>query len=438
MKNKVLILCIYLCSGSGIYAQQDKTWTLEDCINYALNQNIQVRKGDLNNRRLQLNSKQSRAQRLPSVNASVSQNFNWAKSNSTGSSGLSATNGSGYSVNSGVTIFNGARLTNQIKQSELNIEGGIYSLQTTKESISLNILNSFLQILYAEEQVRNSEKQLESTASQLNLAEERLARQVISQADYAQVRSQLASEKLTLANAQSQLAIAKVNLMQIMELPVTANFTIAHPLLSEALNEKRIPDVKSTFEAALLIKPQIKNAAINKKVAALDETIAKSGYFPSLSASAGISSNYSSEAIGAYPDQLNNGIRPTAGFSLSIPVYQKNQIKSSVALAKISYQDAELSETDTKNQLRKSIEQACQDVFSAQIEYDASLEKYKATQESAALSEEKYTQGIINSVDYLVSKTNLIVAESQFLQSKYNLIFSYKILDFYTGIPLTL
>ncbi len=130
-------------------------------------------------------------------------------------------------VNSSVNLFNANRTNNQIKQAKLNIEGGQYSLETTKESISLSILDAFLQVLYAEEQVKNSEKQIESTTSQLNLASERLNLQVISQADYAQVKSQLATEKLNLANAQSQLAISKVNLEQLMELPVSDTFNIA-------------------------------------------------------------------------------------------------------------------------------------------------------------------------------------------------------------------
>jgi outer membrane protein len=375
---------------------------------------------------------------MPSVNGSLNQNFNWSKSTQTGESGLTGTNGSNYSVNSGITIFNASRITNLIKQAELDINGGVYSLETIKESISLNILNAFLQVLYAEEQVKNSAKQIESTAGQLNLAAERLALQLISQSDYSQVKSQLATEKLTLANAESQLAIAKVNLMQLMELPVTSAFNISHPDLGASLNENRLPDVKTVFETALAIKPQVKGASVNKEIAAIDEKIAKAGYFPVVSASAGISSAYTSQTTDPYFNQLNNGIRPSAGFSISIPIYQKKQVKTNVAVAKIGYRDAELSETDTKNQLRKSIEQACQDVVSAQIEYEASVEKYVATKESSALSDEKFTQGIINSVDYMVSKTNLIVSESQLLQSKYNLIFSYKILDFYMGIPFTL
>jgi outer membrane protein len=341
-------------------------------------------------------------------------------------------------VNSGVTIYNASRISNQIKQADLEITGGQYSLETTKESISLSILNAYLQVLYAEEQVKNSQKQIESTSGQLNLAGERLALQSISVSDYAQVKSQLASEKLTLANSESQLSIARITLMQLMELPVQKNFNVSHPDLQSELNQSRLPDVKSVYEIALSIKPQIKNAAVNKEIASLDEKIARASYFPVLSASAGLSSGYTSQATDTYSNQLYNGISPGAGFSLSVPIFQKKQVKTSVAVAKLGYSDAELSEIDTKNQLRKNIEQACLDVTSAQVEYVASIEKYNATEESAALSEEKFKQGIINSVDYLVSKTNLIVAESQLLQSKYNLIFSYKILDFYMGIPLSL
>ena len=418
--------------------QQDSIWTLEKCIDYALNRNIQVRKNLLSNQQYEVYFEQAKAQRFPSANASVGQTFNWSKGTTPRESGLKGNNGTNLSVNSGVTIFNASRLTNLIKQADLSIESGKYSLETTKESISLSILDAFLQILYAEELVHNSEKQILSTASQLNLAEERLTLKAIAQSDYAQVKSQLASEKLTLANSQSQLAIAKVTLEQFMELPVTDNFKIAHPNLTESLNQNRTPDVKTVYDLALGIKPQIKNAAINKQIASYDEKVARAGLFPTLSASAGISSGYSSQVNNSYFGQINNEIYPSVGFSLSIPIYQKKQVKTSIAVAKIGYQNAELSEIDTKNTLRKNIEQACVDVTSAQIKYEASKENYSATLEAANLSDEKFKQGVINSVDYLVSKTNLIVAESELLQSKYNLIVSYKIMDYYMGIPLSL
>ena len=223
-----------------------------------------------------------------------------------------------------------------------------------------------------------------------------------------------------------------------MELPVTDDFNIAHPDFQDMVNQNRIPDVRSVYETALGIKPQIKNAEVNKEIAAIDEKIAKAGYYPVLSASAGIGTSYSSQGSDPYTDQINKGISPSVGLALSIPVFQKNQVRTSVAVAKIGYQDAELNEINTKNELRKSIEQACLDVTSAQVEYEASLENFQATLEASNLSDEKFRQGIINSVDYLVSKTNLIMAESDLLQAKFNLIYSYKVLDFYAGVPLSL
>jgi outer membrane protein len=439
MKKLILILVVILMAvDESIFAQQDSTWSLTECIDYAYTKNIQIRKGELTNQRFGEYTEQARAQRFPSLNAAVGQSYSWSKSTVTGQSEMIYTGGSNYSVSSGITIFNSSRITNLIRQAELDLKGGLYSLETTRESISLSILDAYLQVLYAEEQVRNSTRQIEATASQLSLAGERLAVKIIAQSDYAQVKSQLAGEKLTLANSESQLALAKVNLMQLMELPVSADFNIEHPFINESIDEHRTPDVKLIFETALAIKPQVRNAAVNKEIAKVEEKIAKAAFFPTLSASAGLSSGYSTSYSDPYFGQLNSAIRPTAGLSLSIPIYQNRQAKTSLAVAKIGYLDAELSETDTKNQLRKSIEQACQDVISAQTEYEANVENYSAALESASLSDEKYRQGIINSVDYLVSKTNLILAESQFLQSKYNLIFTYRIIDFYMGIPLSL
>ncbi len=439
MRSLITIFILMLFSGGlKVSAQQENIWTLDDCITYALERNITIRKNEVSNRRNELYAEQARAQRFPSLNASINQNFNWTNSNSGSATGFSGSNGSNYSLNSGVTIFNASRLSNQIRQADLDIESGKYQLETAKESISLSILDAYLQILYAEEQVNNSRKQIEATQGQLKLAVERLQLKVISEADYAQVKAQIASEKLTLANSESQLAISRVNLMQLMELPVTDSFNISHPDLSGSLNQNRLPDVSSVYETSLAIKPQIKNASVNKEIAALDEKIARAGFYPTLSASTGIGSAYSSRTDDAYFSQINDGINPSLGFSLAIPIYQKKQAKTNVAVAKLGYRDAELSEINTMNELRKNIEQACQDVISAQTEYEASLESFNSTLESSRLSDEKFIQGMINSVDYMVSKTNLIVAESRLLQSKFNLIFSYKVLDFYSGIPLTI
>jgi outer membrane protein len=444
MKTRFLITLICMILPVAIFSQtneEDNIWTFEKCIQYALKQNIQVRKSDLTNQSALVNIEYMKAQRFPSLNASVNQSFNWGNKEdiSSGETKFSGNNATNYSLNSSVPLYNGFSFNNRIKQAQIDFESSQYNSETIKESVSLNILDAFLQVLYTEEQVKNSEKQVESTVEELRLAEERLNLSIISQSDYLQVKSQLASEKLTLANAKSQFAIARVNLMQLMELPVSDDFVFAHPDITAVANQYRAPDAKMVYNTALDIKPQIKNAILNKESATYDEKIARANYFPSLSMNAGIGTGYSSLTTDkVYFSQMNDKINPSIGFNLSIPIFQRKQVKTNVSNARIGFQNAELSEIEVKNQLRKDIEQACVDVTSAQIEYEASQEQYHAMQESYTLAEEKFQQGLINSVDFLFEKTNLIVAESQLLQSKYNLIFSYKILDFYTGVPLTL
>jgi outer membrane protein len=418
----------------------NKAWSLNDCIDYALTQNVSVRQSILTNASNELNKNQAEANKLPSLSASARQNFSWSKSEDllTGDSDFSGNNNTSYGLNSSVTLYNAQRLNNLIKQAELDMQSGIYDSEAIKESISLSILNAFLQVVFLDENVKNAQNQLDATTEQLNLSEARLQSGIISRSDYLQVKSQLANEKLSLANAQSNFAISKVSLMQLMELPVDENFEVLRPNLEELTNENLTPIASDVYATALAIKPQIKSAEYQKESAALNEKIVAAGFYPTISADAGLSTGYSSYNTANYFGQLGDQFTPSVGVSVSIPIFQKKQIKTSVAQAKINYNNAELREIDTKNQLRKEVEQACVDVLSAQIEFEANKESYSSYEESYQLAQEKFNNGLINSVDFLFERNNLITAESQLLQSKFNLIFSYKILDFYQGIPITL
>ena len=422
--------------------QADSTvWTLTRCIDYANEQNIEVRSSVLSIKSNEVGFEQAKSQKLPSVSGSISQNFSWQKGeDATGAStGYSGNSNNNYQVSSSVTLSNGYKLSNKVKQAELVLESVKLNSETIKENISLQILDAFLQVLYAEEMVKNAERQIESTTEQLALANERLTLSIISKSDYLQVKSELASEKLTLANARSQFEIARISLMQLMELPVTQDFDIVRPDLEKELNQMRKPDAQSVYETALGIKPQVKSAEINTESALYDEKIAKADFYPSVSVNAGLGTGYSSVYTNSnYFDQLGNSINPSVGLSVSIPIFQKNQVKNNVKLAQIGIESAELNQLSVKNQLRKSIEQACTDVNSAQEQYEAGKEKYTATEESYLLAEEKFKNGLINSIDFLVIKNSLILAESDLLQSKFNLVFSYKILDFYAGVPISL
>ena len=444
MKNKIsIVLFLILTLGFIVFEAeaQDSVWTLQTCIDQALKQNIQIQQSELNIQISRINTDQTRSNRFPSVDASVRQDFGWSTETdqTSGTDSFTGSSNTSASLSSSVVLYNGNKLTNTIKQAQLDYEAGKLDLESLKESISLSVMDAYLQILYAQEQVSNSLNQIEVTGKELHLAAERLKASIISKADYLQIQSQLADEKLTLANAQSLLAINKVVLMQLMEQPLDPNFEIAEPELSSLIERKLTTDPDSVYQIALSIKPQIKSYSIKKESTGIGIELAKAEYYPRISMDAGLGTGYYSlTQNSALAQQLSKNINPTVGVSLSIPIYSNRQTRNQVQIARINTENAKLDLKNTMNQLRKSVEQACTDANSAEKQYEASLEQYQANIESYAVSSEKFNQGMINSVDYLYEKTNLITAESQLLQSRYNLIFSYKLLDFYTGKPLSL
>jgi outer membrane protein len=441
IRLSAFIISCFFCITSGAYlSAQSKVWTVDDCIQYALEKNIQVQKAQVSNDIYKVNLIYAKSAWYPSLSGSARQNFDWSNQSNTttGSTVFKGTNSTDLSVNSGMTVYNGNKIRNSVKKSETDYEADKYNTEVIKETVSLNVLNAYLQVLYAEEQVKNSNDQISSLVEQLNLAGERLKLGAIANSDYLQVKSQLATEKQTLAIAQSQLAINRITLMQLMELPLTNDFLLEHPNLDSLINQKRTPDPKEVYQISLGLKPEVKNAELLKKSSQIGVELAKANYFPNLSLNAGLGTSYLSYQTGsAFGNQVKNNISPSIGLTASIPIYLNRQVRTNVEIAKLNTNNAELNEFNTKDLLRRSIEQACQDVISSQIEYEASVEAYQAVKESYDVASEKYNQGIMNSVDYLIQKTTFIATESTFLQSKYKLIFSYKVLDFYSGLPLS-
>ncbi len=420
---------------------QKQYWSLDSCITYALDKSVSIQKSQLSIQTNEENYKQSKDERLPSLQAFVSHNSGLSRDliSSTSYGTLVGTSSTSYGLNTDVTLFNGFKMKNQIEQQGLNVEAGKYYLQYVVESLELNILNAYMQVLYSIDEVNNAEEQLVATNEQLRLAAERKELGLISKADYLQIKSELATEKLTLANAQSSLSIAKVNLMQLMEMPVSGNFEVIVPDVDSLLTADADIEPLGIYQKALTFMPQIKQMNLNVESANLDENIAKADRLPSLTLGAGVSTAWSAENQDiAYFDQVYNKVNPYIGLSLSIPIFSKNKVKSAIHIAKISAQTTQCEAKETKNELRKEVEQAVLDVATSQARYDASTEQYDAVTESFLVASEKFDTGLISSTDYLTEKTKQITAQSDLLQSKYTLLFSLKILDYYKGIPISL
>ncbi|MBK7488532.1 MAG: TolC family protein [Bacteroidales bacterium] len=434
-KRSIAVAAALIIGCTAVTAQA-KQWSLTDCIGYALEQNIQVRKAGVSVSLGELNLKQSKDNMLPSLSASLSENLGWRQETNapdeTSWAGSSRTNAS---LSSGLTLFNGFQLKNQVRQAGLDLKSLQYSADQTMESISLNIMSAYLQVLYSEEQVTNAGNQAEVTREELALAAERLSLGAIANSDYLQVKAQLASEESSLASAANSLKMAKLNLMQLMEYPVDEAFEIIRPDIDAIISTAPATDAVSLYEEALRVKPQVKIASLNRENASIDLEIARGGFLPSLSLNAGMSTGFTGAAeMGA---QLKSGFSPSVGLSASIPIFRNNQTRASVTRAKYGITTAELDELNTRNQLRKEVEQAVLDAGSALINYQAALKRYDSSVENYNVSEEKFKLGAMNSVDFLIQKTNLTAAESNLLQAKYELVYSHKIIDFYRGVELT-
>jgi outer membrane protein len=229
--------------------------------------------------------------------------------------------------------------------------------------------------------------------------------------------------------------MAQVTLMQLMELPAGDTFEIVRPDIDAIISTTPAADAADVYAEALAVKPQVKYAEINKKRAVIDLDLAKGGYYPSLSMTAGVNTAFAEAAF--MGSEIKNNFASSVGLSLSVPIFSNNRNKSSVSKAKAGITTAELDELNTKNQLRKEIEQACLDARSSAISYNAAVNQYEASLESYNVAEEKFKLGAMNSVDFLIQKTNMTSSESNLLQAKYELVYSYKIIDFYRGVPLS-
>jgi outer membrane protein len=439
VKPLFILLLSFCLAGpaAAATAAADSAWSLQDCISYALENNIGVRKSMVSTRISEANEELSKAARYPSVSGGITQNFSWNSQEVTlTSANLVGLTGTNFSVSTGVTVFSGFKLSNQVRQSAIATETEKYNAGTARETVTLNVLNAYLQILYAEEQVNSSSRQAELTGEQLVLAGERMDLGSIARSDYLQVKSQLASEKQTLAAAESSLAMNRIILLQHLELPAGTGITFDHTLPDPVVGEGQGASADSVYRVAEAIMPQVRSAGLNRESSEIGEKIAMAALYPSLSVSAGLGYSISGDVSSL--NAWDNRLSPTVGLSLSIPVYQNGQARSGMKIARLNTATAELEETNTRNELRKTIEQAAQDIRSAEKEYLASQEGYLAAAESYAVADERFRQGLISPVDFLVQKTGLATAESKRLQSKYKLVFYRKILDYYSGVPLTL
>lgn len=457
----VLFLCLIGCmsSISSLYAQESTVlpdsllqtgtmgkqpgqWTLEDCIDYALKENISLQKSRINVETATVDLKTAKAALFPSLSFSTSHNlvnrpYQESSSTVSGTEILYSNNKTSYNGNYGLnaqwTLYNGSRRQKTIEQELLNSRIAELNVNTTANSIEEGITQLYVQVLYAAESVNVNENTLAVSRAQCERGKQLLEAGSLSKADYAQLESQVSSDNYQLVTSQAALEDYKLQLKQLLELDGKQELSLYLPSLADALILIPLPDKGEVFRNAMEIRPEIQSGKLNVAASELDIDIARSGYMPSINLTAGIGTNNTSGSDFTFMQQVKNGWNNSIGVSLSVPIFNNRQTKSAVHKAKLQHESTRLDLVETQKELYKVIEGLWLDANSAQQQYIAAKEKLRSMQVSFDLVNEQFNLGMKNTLELLTEKNNLLSAQQELLQAKYMAVLNMQLLKFYQG-----
>jgi outer membrane protein len=455
--NLLLLVLLLPLSATG-----QQTWSLEECIRYAWENNLTIKQQELGVAQTENTLFQSKMAFGPSVSARISENVNWGQS--VDLSTLTILNhvrssNTGMGIYADMDLFTGLQRLNTVKQEKSKLSIAIQEVQKLRNEISIEITRSYLNVLLAGEILDAARQSRESVAEQCERTRKLVDAGSQPLSALLEVESQLATEDLQVVEAQNNLRTYNLVLQQLLDLPTDANFQIIKPQIGD-LHEMDPVSVDELFYASREL-PQIKKTEYTLEQRQHELAIAQGGRYPRLSLSLGYASFYSdanrkkdedtTEDTGSgsiddllggssagFWDQLKNNNNPSIGLSLTIPIFNKWQVSTNVKNASLGVEMAELEMKNAQQLLMKEVQQAANDATSTYLRVQATERNVKAMEESFRYVQQKFDIGMLNGTDYIVSKTNLFKAESNYLQAKYEHVFKLKILDFYKGIPITL
>ena len=429
-------------------APAQKAWSLEECIRYAIDNNIDLKQKaeEQAARKVDLNT--SKFSWLPDLNGNIGQNFDFGRSPS--KDGVIVDQNSANtsaSVSLSMPIFDGLKIPNDIAARKFDLMASIESLNKAKEDLSINIASYFLNVLYNKEVLKIAEMQVELSADQVNKTEALVNAGKVPLSQLYEIKAQLANDEVTLVESRNSVNLSLLDLAQCLELErYGESFDVFIPELKDVVEDYMSsilpPDV--VYQHAVSFKPQIKEQEYMLESQKKMLKVAQAGYYPKLNFGASYSNgyyHYSGEGSFdnvSFGDQMKNNGRKTVGFSLSIPLFNRFQVRNSVRSARISINNRELMMENAKKVLYKEIQQAYYNATAAQEKYTASGKSVIASEEAFSYAEDRYESGKSTVFDFNEAKTKYTRSLAEQAQAKYNFIFRTKILDFYNGIPIKL
>jgi outer membrane protein len=476
---RVFILMLSMSLSAGSLFAQNNIWSLQRCLEYAKTTNIDLKRAELNTRSSQVAVDQAQSSRLPNLNGNINggNNFGYSINPFTNQFQSQSIQSLNAGVGSNVTLFNGFRIANNIKQSKIDLEAREQDLLQAEYDLSLNVTLAYLNILRNGEIVESARLQVANTQEQLDRTAKLVKAGSLAQADLIQLESQLATDELQLVNAQNQLEMAYLTLQQLLRLDPNESFGIEKPELADPEQNILTANAYEIYQTAEATQPFIKSADLNVKSAGLDIEIAKAGLLPSLNASANAGTGYASgrqipvgtqvqtftnevevsinggevipaeitstQSINVFdkyalPDQMIDNIGGSVSLSLNIPIYNRGQNNANIQRAELALQNAQLTAESQRQLLEQTIQQAYVDAKSAYSSYSSTVKQVEALELTFKNTEKQFNLGVANSTEYLLATNNLNRARNDLVRNKFNYIFRTKVLDFYQGKPLGL
>lgn len=428
-----ILLCSLLLSGlrNATAQEASKTWTLQECLDYAYQNNIQVRQSRNNQLSGIEDTKQAKAALFPSLVASTTQSYtNYPSSEVTDNNSYTGT----YGITAGMTIFEGGKLRTEVKRQKVQNQMDALSVEESVNDIRIAIVQAYMQCLYAADAVRINRSTAEASKAQRDRAEEMLRTGSISRVDFAQLQSQYSSDEYQVVVASSTLDNYKLQLKQLLELDIMEEMNPAVPGVKEENVLKALPSKDEVYATALKVMPQIRRGELGVEAAKLEEKSARAGFYPSISLSASIGTGHMSNNDFESGSQIWNRFNENVGLTLSIPIFSNRKNRTAVNKAKIAVDNSYLEWTSLQKELLRDVESAYLDATSAQAQYLSAREKEKYARESYELTSEQFRVGVKNTVELITAQNEYSAAQQQVLQAKYLTLLSIELLNIYQGL----
>ena len=431
MKRRVWIVCVALLGWQFAAAQDSlKVWTLGECLDYALENNIQLRQSRNDYLSGIEDTEEAKAALFPSLSASATQGYtNYPSSNATDRNSYTGT----YGLNAGMTLYEGGKLRTAVKQQQVQNRIDALAVEESANDIRIAIVQAYMQCLYAAESVTVNRSTAEASKARRDRAEAMWQAGSISKVDFAQLESQYVSDEYQVVVARTSLDTYTLQLKQLLELDITEEMNLAAPAIQESEVLSALPAKAEIYATALDAMPEIKRGELGVESAELGIKQARAGFFPSVSLSAGIGTGHMSGGGFESGSQVWNRFNENIGLSVSIPIFSNRKNRTAVNKARIAVSNSYLERQNLEKQLLREVESAYLDAVSAQSQYTAAREKQRYAQQSYDLTDEQFRVGMKNTVELITAQNELTAARQEVLQAKYMALLNIELLDIYQG-----